>query len=225
MRYLNALLPVIVLSGSAFSSCLFGEDGINQSIKLEIKRSIQKGLNWLVQEQNASSGQWGAAEYPALTGLALRAMMGNPERETSKAFEQARDAGFEFILSKVQSDGGIYGKGLASYNTSICLMALMQSKNDEYGPIISKARKFLVNQQSDFDQKGRADNVFDGGIGYGSTWAHSDLSNTHLAMEALYYAKKPTPAPKEETWSWIGMLRSVLSRNAKIFLPQTRKNG
>ena len=64
MRYLNALLPVIVLSGSAFSSCLFGEDGINQSIKLEIKRSIQKGLNWLVQEQNASSGQWGAAEYP-----------------------------------------------------------------------------------------------------------------------------------------------------------------
>ena len=193
MRYLNALLPVIVLSGSAFSSCLFGEDGINQSIKLEIKRSIQKGLNWLVQEQNASSGQWGAAEYPALTGLALRAMMGNPERETSKAFEQARDAGFEFILSKVQSDGGIYGKGLASYNTSICLMALMQSKNDEYGPIISKARKFLVNQQSDFDQKGRADNVFDGGIGYGSTWAHSDLSNTHLAMEALYYAKKTYP--------------------------------
>ena len=33
------------------------------------------------------------------------------------------------------------------------------------------------------------DNTFDGGVGYGSRWAHSDLSNTHLAMEALYYAK------------------------------------
>ena len=72
MRYLNALLPVIVLSGSAFSSCLFGEDGINQSIKLEIKRSIQKGLNWLVQEQNASRVVNGGSGYPALTGLALR---------------------------------------------------------------------------------------------------------------------------------------------------------
>ena len=44
--------------------------------------------------------------------------------------------------------------------------------------------------QSDFDKKGEADNVFDGGVGYGSRWAHSDLSNTHLAMEALFYANK-----------------------------------
>ena len=27
-------------------------------------------------------------------------------------------------------------------------------------------------------------------IGYGGTYAHSDLSNTHLALEALYYSKK-----------------------------------
>jgi len=194
MRYLQTLLSFAVLNGLVLASDLFAEDGINQSIKLEIKRSIQKGLNWLVQEQNASSGQWGPAEYPALTGLAVRAIMGNPVEESTKNLNKAQQAGFEFILSKVQSDGGIYGKGLASYNTSICLMALMQAKNDVYKPIISSARKFLINQQSDFDRKGQADNVFDGGIGYGSTWAHSDLSNTHLAMEALYYAKKTYPS-------------------------------
>ena len=44
---------------------------------------------------------------------------------------------------------------------------------------------------------GLLDNVFDGGVGYGSTWAHSDLSNTHLAMEALYYAKKTFPSKEE----------------------------
>ena len=73
------------------------------------------------------------------------------------------------IAQKVQSDGGIYGKGLASYNTSICMMALMQAKFSEDRSIISSARKFLVNQQSDFDRKGMADNVFDGGVGYGSS--------------------------------------------------------
>ena len=77
----------------------------------------------------------------------------------------------EFIRSKVQSDGGIYGKGLASYNTSICMLALMQAKNSNDDLIIKSARKFLVNQQSDFDKKGEADNVFDGGVGYGSRWA------------------------------------------------------
>ena len=30
----------------------------------------------------------------------------------------------------------------------------------------------------------------DGGIGYGGSYAHSDLSNTHLALEALYYSKQ-----------------------------------
>ena len=70
------------------------------------------------------------------------------------------------------------------------MMALMQAKDSEDTATIQNARKFLVNQQSDFDRKGVSDNVFDGGVGYGSRWAHSDLSNTHLAMEALFYAKK-----------------------------------
>ena len=162
----------------------------NISIKQEIERSLDAGLKWLSQEQNASSGNWGLVEYPALTGLAVRSFLGHPSSEVTKKYEKSIRKGMEFIRSKVQSDGGIYGKGLASYNTSICMLALMQGKNSNDDLIIKSARKFLVNQQSDFDKKGEADNVFDGGVGYGSRWAHSDLSNTHLAMEALFYAKK-----------------------------------
>ena len=159
-------------------------------MKHEIERSLDLGLDWLNKEQNKSSGNWGLEEYPALTGLAVRSFLGHPSVQDPEKYKKTIDSGLGFIRSKVQSDGGIYGKGLASYNTSISMMAMMQAKKDEDEIIIEKARKFLVNQQSDFDRKGEADNVFDGGVGYGSRWAHSDLSNTHLAMEALFYAKK-----------------------------------
>lgn len=161
----------------------------NISLKLEIGRALDKGVTWLNGEQNASAGNWGEAEYPALTGLALRATLGHPEPAMVGKFTKNQKEGFEFLMSKVQSDGGIYGKGLASYNTSICMMALLQAKDAKYEETIRKARRFLINQQADFDKKGELDNTFDGGVGYGSRWAHSDLSNTHLAMEALFYAK------------------------------------
>jgi squalene-hopene/tetraprenyl-beta-curcumene cyclase len=161
----------------------------NLSLKLEIGRALDKGVTWLNGEQNASSGNWGEPDYPALTGLALRATLGHPESTMVGKFAKNQKTGFGFLMSKVQSDGGIYGKGLASYNTSICMMALLQAKDAKYEETIRKARKFLINQQADFDKKGELDNTFDGGVGYGSRWAHSDLSNTHLAMEALFYAK------------------------------------
>ena len=169
------------------------------SIKLEVKRAIEKGISWLNSEQNRTGGHWGDPQYPALTGLALRANLGAPGYDEIKNSDKELKRGFDFILSKVQSDGGIYSKGLASYNTSICLMALLQAKNQGFKKTINNARRFLINQQSDFDKKGESDNTFDGGVGYGSTWAHSDLSNTHLAMEALYYAKK-TLKSKEEAF-------------------------
>ena len=161
-----------------------------QSIKREIEHSLDKGVQWLYAEQNRSEGFWGSPQYPALTALALRTSLGHPNQKETEKYREQRTLGFKFLRSMVQTDGGIYGKGLASYNTSISLMAFLQLKDSQDEPIIRAARKFLVNQQSDFDQKGKADNLFDGGVGYGSTWAHSDLSNTHLAMEALYYAKK-----------------------------------
>ena len=180
-------------------SFAYGKNPVDLSIQLEVKRAVEKGLSWLNTEQNRTSGHWGDSNYPALTGLALRANLGAPDSEVDARTEKILSRGFEFLSSKVQSDGGIYGKGLASYNTSICMMALMQTKNPKFEPIIAKARNFLINQQSDFDQKGEVDNNFDGGIGYGSTWAHSDLSNTHLAMEALFYAKKSFQSKEGES--------------------------
>ncbi len=186
MKYIHLVICYIVI----FSFASGQKELVNQSIKQEIERSLNMGLKWLSQEQNKTSGNWGLDEYPALTGLAVRCFLGHPSKHVPQKYEKSLIKGLDFIRSKVQSDGGIYGKGLASYNTSICMLALMQAKHSEDDVIVKNARKFLVNQQSDFDNKGETDNVFDGGVGYGSRWAHSDLSNTHLAMEALFYAKK-----------------------------------
>ncbi len=162
----------------------------NISLKLEIERSLDRGTSWLLENQDMKDGNWGSPDYPALTALALRTILGHQSIKEKIKHNRQVEKGFSFLRRKVQSDGGIYGKGLASYNTSISLLAFLQYKKPEDEKIIEDARSFLINQQSDFDRKGEPDNIFDGGIGYGSTWAHSDMSNTHLAMEALYYAKK-----------------------------------
>ena len=88
-------------------------------------------MDWLNKEQNKSSGNWGLEEYPALTGLAVRSFLGHPSVQVPEKYKKTIDSGLGFIRSKVQSDGGIYGKGLASYNTSISMMAMMQAKKDE----------------------------------------------------------------------------------------------
>ena len=182
-------LPVtapVVFSQASKSIIKIGEPKPqNLSLRNEVERAIDKGTRWLVTQQNAE-GYWGDTEYPALTAMAVSTLLNQPDSKPSPAIRK----GLGFIISKVQSDGGIYGKGLASYNTSICMMTLMQSGDPAYEPIIRKARRFLINQQSDFDVRGEGDNVFDGGVGYGSRWAHSDLSNTYLALEALYYSER-----------------------------------
>ena len=73
----------------------------NLSLKLEIGRALDKGVTWLNGEQNASSGNWGEPEYPALTGLVLRATLGHPESTLVDKFAKNQKAGFDFILSLI----------------------------------------------------------------------------------------------------------------------------
>ncbi|MEM7699034.1 MAG: cycloartenol synthase [Verrucomicrobiota bacterium] len=186
---LAAFTLIAALSAAEAQSISDQADG-NVSVKLEIERAVAKGVAWLEGSQDAESGSWSDQNLPALTALPVSAIMGDPNISLSDGTPASAEKGYEFILSKVKADGGIYGKGLATYNTSLSMMALMQSGNPDHLPVIAKARRLLVNQQQDFDRRGETDNLFDGGIGYGGSYAHSDLSNTHLALEALYYSKQ-----------------------------------
>ncbi len=162
----------------------------NVSLRLEVERAITKGVEWLKSQQDKETGAWGDTNTPAFSALAVSAIVGDPALRDATELPDVAKKGYEFLVSKQKTDGGIYGKGLATYNTALSVTALSQSGNKDHLPVIAKARRLLVNQQQDFDKRGVVDNDFDGGIGYGGTYAHSDLSNTHLAMEALYYSKK-----------------------------------
>ena len=182
-------LSFLVTALSAQNRITDSPDG-DVSLKLEIERAIAKGASYLESQQNQETGSWSDPTLPALTALPISAIMGNPKRDPEATLPSSAEKGYEFLLSNVKVDGGIYGKGLATYNTSLSMMALAQSGQEEHLPVIAKARRLLINQQQDFDKPGEVDNMFDGGIGYGGTYAHSDLSNTHFAMEALYYSQK-----------------------------------
>lgn len=189
--FLTALALFAPLSGALAQEKRVSKPGDSEvSLKLEIERAIERGTAWLVKQQNAEKGSWSDATHPAFTALSVMALIGDPNRKPDAPMPEAVKKGYAYILSTQQVDGGLYTKGLATYNTALSLTALSLSGDKAHLPTIARARRLLVNQQQDFDKRGASDNLLDGGIGYGGTYAHSDLSNTHLAMEALYYSKK-----------------------------------
>ena len=159
------------------------------SFRHELQRAIDRGLLWL-QAHQETNGYWSTADQPAITALALMAFQGEPGRRYSQTKLPSLNKGYAFILSCAQPDGGIHQTNLPNYNTSLCLLALLAADQPEYEPVIRKARQFLVGLQTDFDERGKLDSPFDGGIGYGSKYEHSDMGNTLQALEALYYSRR-----------------------------------
>lgn len=185
-----SILSLAVAGGIASASAQEKvQADLGTSFQNEIKLAVSKGLTAL-QKTQKENGSWGEVTLPGLTAMPVMAFFMDPGRDPVKdAIPPHIQKALDFIAGNQQPDGGIYGKGMGSYNTSLCIMALHLSGKPEYTDVILKARRFLINQQTDFDRKGKADNAFDGGVGYGNSYSHSDLSNTHLAMEALYYTK------------------------------------
>ncbi|MFM1768431.1 MAG: hypothetical protein RJA22_960 [Verrucomicrobiota bacterium] len=173
----------------------------DRSFAHEVQHGINRGLAYLQSSQN-SNGWWSTPDAPAVTALALSAFQGDPDgRHTNAAFVRR---GYSWLLSCAQPDGGIHRSNLVTYNTSIAMMALLAARQPEYDPVLRRARAFLVGLQRDFGEKGRLDDVFDGGIGYGSKYEHSDMGNTLAALEALHYSRhllRDQPAAKDLNWA------------------------
>ena len=184
---LSLTLPSMLLAQSAT------QPARHESLKQEIQLAYERGLAFLNGKQNAETGQWGDAEPVAFTALAVTSNLLSPGRKPTDAASPEVEKGYAFILKNVQPDGGIYVKARANYNTSLALTALMLSPKPLDEQTLLAERRFIIGQQNDFDEKGKQDNPFDGGIGYGTPKpnnpAHADLSNTTFALEALYYSQ------------------------------------
>jgi squalene-hopene/tetraprenyl-beta-curcumene cyclase len=160
-----------------------------ESIRQEIRQSIARGNAWLKTQQKPD-GNWDDPELPAFTALALNAIVRDPSLDRSAKFPDAVEKGFIWLLAQQKPDGGIYNRGLSVYNTATSVTALMATNRKDFEPAVIKARKHLIDNQWDIDKKKESDNPNDGGIGYGSSKDHTDLSNTYLAIEALALSKK-----------------------------------
>ena len=169
------------------------------SFQNELQRSIDRGIDFLKKSQSPD-GYWINADHPAVTAIALVAYQGNPNKP--KATPDWVKKGYKYILKNSQPNGSIYvpGKGLANYNTSLSMMAMLASGEPKFNPTIIKARKFLIGQQWDLGVKGKTDHPLDGGVGYGNSYPHGDLNNTLTALEAIYYSRNLVKdAPESKT--------------------------
>ena len=197
--YFKALATVVLvtlvfmsLGGLAFSAqqniLKIKENQQDISLKNEVQHAIDKGLKWL-QVQQDPKGFWSQPDYPALSALALTAFMGEPNGKYKARPPLFIDKGYAYLIQCVKPDGGIYAGKLANYNTAVSMMALQVSNNPEYGKTLLNAHNFLVGMQQNSKQQKKGDSLYDGGIGYGDKYDHSDMSNTMLALEALYYTQ------------------------------------
>ena len=177
MKSMVSFLALLV-AGRLLASDLPSKTDI--SLLKEVTRAQERGIAWLVQQQEAD-GSW--RHHPAITALAVTSIL-----RSSDAQLPAVGRGLKFILSNVKTNGAIYGDGESdkypNYSTAICSMALLAAGQPEYRQTILDARQFLLASQFDETRGVTSTNASYGGIGYGRR-ERPDLSNMQWALEAI----------------------------------------
>ena len=161
--------------------------GLDDAHWAKAQEAIQRGIAYLRSTQG-QDGSWSAQAGPAVTALAVSAMLDQPNiSSTDPTIAKA----LQYILSKRQSDGGIHDGILENYNTSICLSALARvNDRPEAARAIRAGQQYLRKLQWD-GQSDASDatvdnaHAFYGGAGYGKH-GRPDMSNTQIMLEGLY---------------------------------------
>lgn len=153
-----------------------------------LQAAIDRGTAFLLKSQN-SNGWWSTPAQPAVTALVLTALNLDPSGRFRSSRSSELNRAYDFILTSAKPDGSIQRSGLANYNTSLCLIALVTAGDTNFMPVILAARRYIASSQIDFGAAGTNDSPFDGGIGYGSKYQHSDMNNTLTAIEAMRWSE------------------------------------
>lgn len=204
------------------------------SLRNEVDHVIHQCLTMLEKDQNLD-GYWASPDYPGLTALILRSFMDSPVDNERWVKSDAVTKGIKFLRSHVKEDGGIYNRGLYSYNTSISLMCLnvyaeaakkydmlTNEEQAELKEIMIRAREFVIGQQQFYSEEDYE--KFNGGIGYGNSYKHSDLSNTSLAIQALHETRHLVDPNDEDAvkLNWDAAIQFLTNTQN---LPETNKEA
>jgi squalene-hopene/tetraprenyl-beta-curcumene cyclase len=115
--------------------------------------------------------------------------MGHPAQRYRTNLPPALVKGYTYLTGCAQEDGRIFRTSLANYNTAMSAMSLALVPGGAYQPLVDRARAYLLRCQIDLGEKGVLDSPFDGGVGYNDKYDHSDMNNTLVALEAIYYTR------------------------------------
>jgi hypothetical protein len=149
---------------------------------------IEAGLRYLRCVQ-ADDGSW--SSNVGITGLAALAFLNYGFDETDPDVISATT----YISAQQKTDGSVYITK-PTYETSIAILALKATHNDNFVPVIADAKDWLVQSQWDDDCLwGDLDaDWYWGGFGYG-THGRPDLSNSQWALMGLDAADLPKSDP------------------------------
>jgi Squalene-hopene cyclase C-terminal domain/Prenyltransferase and squalene oxidase repeat len=155
------------------------------SWKDQAKAASDRGIRYLTEHRTAD-GKWAFnSKVPpdlGITSLCLLAMLESPRKYRESDGPFVRE-GIEWIASSQKADGSIHGGMLATYNTSVAILALVATQNPKYKPIIDRAVEYLRVVQADEGEKYQPSDRYYGGVGYGGD-ERPDGSNTQFAIEA-----------------------------------------
>ena len=148
-----------------------------------IRAAVARASAYLVEHGQAADGSFSAEVGPAITALAVTALVRTGTPPDAPAVEKA----VAYLVGFKRDDGGIHPPDslVANYETSITLMALAACNRDgRHDATIKAAERFVKGLQWDDGEGKGSDDPTYGGAGYGRK-NRPDLSNTTFLLEAL----------------------------------------
>ncbi|HEX4612549.1 MAG TPA: prenyltransferase/squalene oxidase repeat-containing protein [Urbifossiella sp.] len=121
---------------------------------------------------------------PGVTALAVAALVRNGVPATDDVVAK----GLKFLEGNIKPDGGVYSQGLATYTTSLAILAFRDTNTGgRYDKVIAAATGYVKTLQFGGDP---ARDARVGGAGYGNPGGRDrpDLSNTNFMVEAMIAA-------------------------------------
>ncbi len=184
------MFRVMLISVFLLVPGLLAVNGIDGDLRKKVDASVAKAASYLVQKQN-QNGSWGPyGGMPEFTALAATALATSSQAEETKV-KAALAKAEGYILKHANEDGSIWRKsdrGYPNYSTSVSLVSLFLLNPEKNKKVILKAREWL--KRSQFTAQTAANKIDAGGIGYGKGKNVADLSNTQMALEALYLTRE-----------------------------------
>ena len=162
---------------------LFADQSLSANTNDSINSAIAKATAFLVEQGQADDGSFSSQVGPAITALAVTALV-----ETGTPADSPEIAkGIDYLLRFAHNDGGIHppDSAVANYETAIAIMALAAcNKTGTHDERLLKAKAFVKGLQWTEEEGETPSSPAYGGAGYGRK-KRPDLSNTSFLIEAL----------------------------------------